>query len=100
MQLVKSLGAAEAFDYNDPDCAKKIREYTKDSLTKVFDCISEGTSPKICEDSIGSKGGEISYLLQTKHERGDVKQKVRHHVLGTDADANILPVLTCIHCHW
>ena len=26
--FVKALGAAEAFDYNDPECAQKIREYT------------------------------------------------------------------------
>lgn len=73
--FVKSLGAAEAFDYNDPDCAKKIREYTKDNLTHVFDCISEGNSPKICSEAISSKGGVISYLLPAKHERQDVENK-------------------------
>lgn len=74
--FVKALGATEAFDYNDPDCGKKIREYTKDGLTKVFDCISEGSSPKICCDAVSSKGGEISYLLgPPKHERQDVKAK-------------------------
>lgn len=73
--FVKSLGATEAFDYNDPDCAKKIREYTKDKLTHVFDCISEGDSPKICSEAISSKGGAISYLLPVTHERQDVENK-------------------------
>jgi NADPH:quinone reductase-like Zn-dependent oxidoreductase len=73
--FVKSLGATEAFDYNDPDCAKKIREYTKDKLTHVFDCISEGDSPKICSEAISSKGGAISYLLPATHERQDVENK-------------------------
>ena len=73
--FVKALGAAEAFDYKDPDCAKKIREYTKDSLTHVFDCISEGQSPKICSEAISSKGGAISYLLPAKHDREDVENK-------------------------
>ncbi|KAK0333243.1 hypothetical protein LTR91_024143 [Friedmanniomyces endolithicus] len=73
--LVKSLGASEAFDYNDPDVAKKIREHTKDQLAHVFDCISEGDSPKISSESIGSKGGKVSYLLPTKHERTDVENK-------------------------
>lgn len=73
--FVKSLGAAEAFDYNDPDCAKKIREYTQDKLTHVFDCISEGESPKISSEAISSKGGVVSYLLPTEHERKDVENK-------------------------
>jgi len=73
--FVKALGAEEAFDYNDPECAKKIRDYTKDGLTKVFDCISEGQSPKICSEAIGSKGGVVSYLLFAKHEREDVVNK-------------------------
>lgn len=71
--FVKSLGATEAFDYKDPDCGKKIRDFTKDRLTKVLDCISEGDSPKICCDAVSSQGGEISYLLRAKHDREDVK---------------------------
>ena len=77
--LLKSLGAEEVFDYNDPECAKKIRDYTNDDLTLVLDCIAEGNSPKICEEAISSKGGEISYLLFAKHSRTDVKNK---HTLG------------------
>jgi len=73
---VKALGASEAFDYNDPDCAKKIREYTKDNLTLAFDCIAEGSSPKISSEAISSKGGVVSYLLMAKHEREDVESKV------------------------
>lgn len=74
--FVKALGAAEAFDYNDPDCAKKIREYTGDQLTRVFDCISEGDSPKISSEAISTKGGQVSYLLAPKHDRTDVENKV------------------------
>jgi NADPH:quinone reductase-like Zn-dependent oxidoreductase len=77
--FVKALGASEAFDYNDPECAKKIREYTGDKLTKVFDCISEGDSPKISSEAISSKGGAVSYLLNPKHDRTDVENKVRQN---------------------
>ncbi|EME42459.1 hypothetical protein DOTSEDRAFT_134111 [Dothistroma septosporum NZE10] len=73
--LLKALGAEECFDYKDPACAKKIRDYTNDDLRKVFDCISEGSSPKICEESISSQGGTISYLLKAKHTREDVENK-------------------------
>ena len=38
--MVKRLGAAEAFDYNDPLCASKIREYTHDALKLCWDTIS------------------------------------------------------------
>ena len=100
--FVKALGAAEAFDYNDPDCAKKIREYTGDKLTKVFDCISEGDSPKISSEAISSKGGAVSYLLNPKHDRTDVENKVSSPLL----DQESLDRLTyCagysrLHRHW
>jgi NADPH:quinone reductase-like Zn-dependent oxidoreductase len=74
--FVKNLGAVEAFDYNDPDCAGKIREYTKDKLTRVLDCISDGKSPEISSEAISSKGGQVSYLLKSKHRRTDVENKV------------------------
>ncbi|KAK5168920.1 uncharacterized protein LTR77_006229 [Saxophila tyrrhenica] len=44
-------------------------------MTKVFDCISEGESPKICADAVSSKGGVISYLLPAKHDRQEVENK-------------------------
>ncbi|KAK5957310.1 hypothetical protein OHC33_001682 [Knufia fluminis] len=72
--LVKSYGADVAFDYSDPECARKIKEYTSDGLTHVFDCISEGTSPTICAEAISSKGGQYSALLVVKDfPREDVK---------------------------
>ena len=73
--FVKSIGASAAFDYKDADVAKQIREHTNDKLTHVFDCISEGQSPKICSEAISSKGGQVSYLLPAKHDRSDVENK-------------------------
>lgn len=70
---MESLGAEEIFDYKDPDCGKKIREYTNDDLRLVFDCISEAGSPKLCEETISSKGGKITYLLPAQHSRSDVE---------------------------
>lgn len=73
--LVKSYGADEAFDYTDPQCAQKIKEYTNDSLTYVFDCISEGSSPRICADAMSSKaGGHYSALLAVSDfPRSDIR---------------------------
>ncbi|EME39478.1 toxD-like protein [Dothistroma septosporum NZE10] len=91
--LLKELGVEETFDYKDPDCAKKvrgipickagyltdgalIRAFTSDSLVLALDCIAEGDSAKICEDSISeSKGGTICYLFQAKHSRADIVDK-------------------------
>lgn len=62
-EFVKSLGAEEAFDYNDPDCAKKIREYTQDKLYFVMDCFGGATGTDICANSISSRGGHISTII-------------------------------------
>lgn len=75
--FVKALGAVEAFDYHDFDCASKIREYTNDKLTRVLDCISDSESAKISSEAISSQGGQVSYLLAPKHDRTDVENKVR-----------------------
>ena len=73
--LVKSLGAAEAFDYNDPETPAKIRKLTGNKLVHVVDCISEkGTSEKIAP-CIGDAGGEVVIVLPTKSPREDVKCK-------------------------
>lgn len=53
-ELVKSRGADAVFDYNDPECATKMRSYTKDSLRYVLDCISTESSYKICADTLSS----------------------------------------------
>ncbi|KAF2772592.1 putative zinc-binding oxidoreductase ToxD [Teratosphaeria nubilosa] len=74
--FVKSLGASAAFDYKDPDVAKKIREHTKDQLAYAFDCMSEKDSAKICSEAIGSKGGKVSFLLPVKPTRDDVESAV------------------------
>ena len=83
--FAKALGAVEAFDYKEPDCAKKIREYTKNKLTRVLDCISEGDSPEISSEAISTHGGQVSYLLAPRHRRTDVKNKVsrNRHVSRT-----------------
>lgn len=97
--FVKALGAAEAFDYNDPDCAEKIREFTGDKLTRAFDCISEGASPNICANSISSQGGQVLYLLPTKHDRADVENKVSHTRYSEPTLSNNAPGNARLHLH-
>ncbi|KAK5459388.1 hypothetical protein LTS15_003516 [Exophiala xenobiotica] len=72
--FVKSLGAAEAFDYNDPDCAKKIRAYASDNLKYVWDTISLPPTAQICADAIAS-GGIYGTILKVQLPRDDVACK-------------------------
>jgi NADPH:quinone reductase-like Zn-dependent oxidoreductase len=77
---VKSLGADVVFDYNSPTCSKDIREYTKDKLAHVFDCISEGDSTKISVESIGPAGGVYSTLLPVPNDKvHNINEKVTNH---------------------
>jgi len=81
--LVKKLGADEVFDYKDPECGAKIRAASNDSLSLVFDTISEGSSPAICAAAIGTKGGQYATLLPVADfPRPDVKVT---HTLGYTA---------------
>ncbi|KAJ5032448.1 uncharacterized protein L3040_009052 [Drepanopeziza brunnea f. sp. 'multigermtubi'] len=65
----KSLGADAAFDYNSPTCAKDIQEWSQDSIAHVFDCISEGDSPKIAVAAMSTTtGGVYSTLLPVPEE--------------------------------
>lgn len=70
--LVKSLGAEAAFDYNDPECAAKIKEYTKNNLKYVWDTISLPKTAEICEEVISS-GGTYGDILGVKKSRQDIK---------------------------
>lgn len=45
--LVESKGADAVFDYHDPQCAHKIKEYTKGSLRHALDCVSTEASYNI-----------------------------------------------------
>ncbi|KAJ4865671.1 zinc-binding dehydrogenase domain-containing protein [Trichoderma breve] len=55
--LLLSLGATAIFDYNSPNCAIEIRNYTDDSLQYALDCVTEAGTMKMCYDAIGSAGG-------------------------------------------
>ncbi|KIW13878.1 hypothetical protein PV08_06659 [Exophiala spinifera] len=75
---VKSLGAVEAFDYNDPDAPKKIREFTGNKLRYAWDTVAEGKSPQFCADALSdslSQVGSCAYgaTLPVKFPRDDVK---------------------------
>lgn len=68
-EYLKSLGADAVYDYKSATCAKDIKEYTKDGLKYVVDCISEGTSPDIAVAAMSSAGGVYTTLLPIPNEK-------------------------------
>ncbi|EAW06525.1 zinc-binding alcohol dehydrogenase family protein [Aspergillus clavatus NRRL 1] len=70
--LVKSLGADAAFDYNDASAAAEIRKDTDNKLKLALDTISLESSAKFCDEALSTEGGEYSSLLPLKVERANV----------------------------
>ncbi|MCJ1474125.1 hypothetical protein MMC13_002783 [Lambiella insularis] len=51
--LCKKLGADAVFDYNDPDCAEKIKEFSND-IRYAFDTIANESTGAICTAALAS----------------------------------------------
>ncbi|KAI0070947.1 GroES-like protein [Panus rudis PR-1116 ss-1] len=62
-ELVKSLGADAVFDYKDPDVVSKIKEVTKDSITKGLETIGTEQSQSISLRSFSSAPGKLVTIL-------------------------------------
>ncbi|KAJ5722279.1 hypothetical protein N7488_000314 [Penicillium malachiteum] len=75
-EYVTSLGASAVFDYKDPECGSKIREYTKNSLKLAWDTISEESSALICAEALSSSGGRYGSLGPSKCPRDDVQSNM------------------------
>jgi NADPH:quinone reductase-like Zn-dependent oxidoreductase len=71
--LVKSYGADACFDYKDPDCGKKVREYTGDKIAYVYDTISTEPSAAVCAEAMSSTGGRYTCILAVDFPREDCK---------------------------
>jgi NADPH:quinone reductase-like Zn-dependent oxidoreductase len=73
--FVKSHGADEVFDYNDPQCGAKIRELTGNKLKYAWDTINLEDSAKICDEALSTDSASCRYggVLRTKSPREGVK---------------------------
>ncbi|KDN59980.1 putative conserved hypothetical protein [Colletotrichum sublineola] len=60
--LVKKYGAEEVFDYNDPDCGKKIKLYTLNTLSYIIDPFTDLKSVALCYEAMGRAGGHYACL--------------------------------------
>jgi NADPH:quinone reductase-like Zn-dependent oxidoreductase len=75
-EYVKSLGAKEVFKYKDPACADNIRQFTRNNLKLIWDCISSKESAKLCASvfaPIGAQGLRCVGLNPERIPRSDVK---------------------------
>lgn len=96
--FVKRLGAVEAFDYNDPEGAAKVHEYTKNSLRYAFDTISTPDTAKFCADALTiDPGARYGNILREKSPREDVEYTttLAYTALGeyTEIRGNKLPAM-------
>ncbi|KZO92502.1 NAD(P)-binding protein [Calocera viscosa TUFC12733] len=65
---LKALGAAEVFDYADPEVVQKIKAASGGGVTWALDTISEKGSPLLAAQSFAAEGGKIVTLLPVKAE--------------------------------
>ena len=70
--MVKSYGADEAFDYNDPASVEKIKDVTGGGVRLVWDAIALETTSDFCE-KVMVKGAHYGHILMGKPKRDDVK---------------------------
>lgn len=75
--LVKSFGADAVYDYNDPECGKKINKDTNNSLKLAWDTVGAPSGPAICAEALSSDGSGARYgtITGAKFPRDDVESK-------------------------
>ncbi|KAL9109040.1 MAG: hypothetical protein Q9227_006280 [Pyrenula ochraceoflavens] len=70
---VEEAGAEGAFNYHEPDCAARIRDYTNNNLQLAWDCIGSQDSAQFCADSLSSiRGCKYAAIIPNKFPREDV----------------------------
>ncbi|EGX93673.1 alcohol dehydrogenase, putative [Cordyceps militaris CM01] len=96
--LVKTLGADAAFDYNSPTCAADIKGFTNNALLHAWDCTGEGAgvcAAAMSDDRPGTYGtimpADYDLLVKTNprvtgqpFERGYDAQGEFYYWLGED----------------
>ena len=73
--LVLSCGAKAVYDYHDPECGRKIRDFTNNSLRYVFDCISVESSFKIDAAALSSDSQDLHCLALLPPESWPTERK-------------------------
>lgn len=73
-ELLLSLGADAAIDYNDADWPEQVRQKSHDGLEHALDCIAENGTPEAIAKALSpTKGGHIVTLLPIGNVRDAVQ---------------------------
>ena len=80
--MLKSRGADAVFDYRDPECAKQIRDYTKNSLHYALDNVSTESSFKIIADAMSSEPKEELQVATLLPADAWPRKDVKVHVIA------------------
>ncbi|MCJ1399246.1 hypothetical protein MMC11_002448 [Xylographa trunciseda] len=86
--LVKELGADAVFDYNDPACSEKIKEFTKDKLYYAFDTIANERTGAMCVAAMASgtstplKYSSLLGIKKLPREDVDNKHTLAYTMMG------------------
>ena len=75
--LAKSYGAEKVFDYRSATCAQDIREYTKNTLEFIIDCITVEATMKLCYQAMGRAGGNYT-ALEPPPEAQHTRKAIKH----------------------
>ncbi|KAM4055325.1 alcohol dehydrogenase groES-like domain-containing protein [Hirsutella rhossiliensis] len=79
---VRAYGAEATFDYRQPDCAAKIKAFTKNNLRYALDCITTVESTAFCYAAIGRAGGKYVALDPFSQHAATRANVVADWVLG------------------
>ncbi|KAI0057238.1 dehydrogenase [Artomyces pyxidatus] len=88
LRLMRSLGADEVFDYNEPDVMQQIWLATDGQLRHAVDTISEGATPDLVAGALGQGGGVSAVIGPVKKSYTNVKSvhSLAYTLLGNDFD--------------
>lgn len=73
--LLKSMGAAHLYDYNDPETPDKIAN-AHPNLSRALDCFSEKGTQSLAARSLGTKGGKVIVLLAPEEDAVNLRNDV------------------------
>ncbi|KIW97338.1 uncharacterized protein Z519_02730 [Cladophialophora bantiana CBS 173.52] len=62
-EMVKALGASQAYDYHVPNVGRQINAATNGKLKTVFDAVATEATARICAEAFGDAGGVYCNVL-------------------------------------
>ncbi|KIW27416.1 uncharacterized protein PV07_07154 [Cladophialophora immunda] len=74
-EMVKALGACQAYDYHDLNVGGQIKAVTNGKLETVFDTVATQETAKICAEAFGDAGGVYCNVLDVDCPHPNVRSE-------------------------